>query len=429
MEQYALDFLANGATEKDILANGGNAQLVGSDPDFYIWNSITQVRTAADATTQEGQSNVLAVPLWVMALAVSEALELCSDIDMTDWFVVDKMLHAQTISYTLENARNAGFGEEDDGPTEWTAVLHFAHDLGVWARAHRSDDPHPYTIYEEDAISIDNERFTAPLQCLNQWHIEAFAVSRDVRSWLLCHWLLHPLAPAFDVDDDSDAAIVAQLITNTAKETFPALAASSPHGAMAAAKLLAIKLPWQLVRVDGTLAARTEYVDMLGRWANVANRPAVVQQQFGNALTQAWEELEGWVAELDAPFVESVRLAAALLDDDRVSVELFSRLDRTIVQFADAWSDDRKPQENVEYLISEVMRGRAAPAKPRLVWRPQTTRQPGFMLYNRPWSNTTCSLTLVSWWPSNWFMTPASPRQSGGCAARRGSRTPPCQRA
>ena len=163
---YALEFAALGADDDDKVAAGDEEQLASGDPDFYFFHAVAQAKEwiAEHALGAAAPS----VPMWMAALACSEAFVLDGTFDSSDWYLVDRMLHPQTAGYLLAEARTENFGQQDGAPTTWTTVMHFAHCLGKHARAHRAANPDPYTIYEEDALQIPNAPFVGPLTALNK---------------------------------------------------------------------------------------------------------------------------------------------------------------------------------------------------------------------------------------------------------------------
>ena len=126
---YALEFAALGADDDSKVVAGGNDQLASGDPDFYLFHAVAQIK---EWTAQYAQA-AASVPMWMAAIACSEAFVLDGKFDASDWYLVDRMLHPQTAGYLLAEARMEDFGQQDGAPTAWTTVLHFAHCLGKHA--------------------------------------------------------------------------------------------------------------------------------------------------------------------------------------------------------------------------------------------------------------------------------------------------------
>ena len=92
-------------------------------------------------------------------------------------------------------------------------------------------------------------------------------------------YLLHPITPQLDLtDDNAGQATMARLLLNTAKDNFPAVAATSEKLAVAA--LLAIHVPSTLVQVEDTLLSRAAYVQLLSNWHSPDKRVYVMQSKF-----------------------------------------------------------------------------------------------------------------------------------------------------
>ena len=362
-EVYSLGFHAAGADIAAQVVNGGADQLVVGKTDWPIFERIEELAALVDA----GAAGVFAdgtagCKLWVVAMLVSEMLYRDVDFDTSAWFMTDRLLHAETAAHALDAALNAGFGLVDGAPKKWGSIMHFAHDLGVWAKANRLAFKDACTVYEEDAVALPNAAFLGTHSFMNDLQWDRMTVGASLKPWLISHYLLHPMAPTMPIGAHDSPMIISVLLKQTAMEAFPPLAAASLPEAVL--KLMMVEAPWQLVRLGDDTASRVALVTLLGKWATIAKRAETIQELFPTFLAQVTcEELAGWVGEMPDPFATTLRIAKQVLGDDRPSIDLVERLSAALVGFNTVWSDRKTQSENIDYLLQEVARGRAASAE------------------------------------------------------------------
>jgi hypothetical protein len=299
--------------------------------------------------------------LWVVAMLVSECLHRDVDNGTSAGCMINELLHAGTATYAIEAAFKAGFGLVDGVPKKWKAIMHFAHDLGVWARTNGLACKYASTVCEGDATLLPNAGVGGQYAFLTDLHWGRVAEGESLKPWLVGHYLFHPMAPVLPAGAHNSPIANALLVRQTARKTFPALAEVSLPDAIL--KLLAVDVPWQLVHLGDDAASRVAYVALLGEWATLAKRPEAIQQHFATFLKQeTCVELEGWVGEMPDPFAASLRIAKQILGDDRPSVDLIERLSSALGGFSTVWSQGSTQAENVYWLLQEVTRSRASSA-------------------------------------------------------------------
>jgi hypothetical protein len=167
----------------------------------------------------------------------------------------DSLMHAQSMAYAKDTAYAQGWHLDEKGqPNWWPTVEAFAYAIGVWARAQlrAGMDIAPCTIYDEDVVPIDNENFPPKHEWLNESTVNEMQSNNNAAPWLRLQMLLYPFTPTLDLSDDkSPQSVVASLLASTAKEVFPALAASAVR--MAVSKLLSAQVPYQLLSAAPSL--------------------------------------------------------------------------------------------------------------------------------------------------------------------------------
>ena len=227
---YSFDYVATGATAEKQVENTDGRCEVGAPGDAWWLTLIGK----GDAKANAKDATLLDVPLWRPAMVVSEAMVNGLMTPPDEMLVLSGITHAQTLSYTLDNAGTQGFGV---GMVGTVSELALAHALGkhakpLWTGPHVS----PWTVYDDDWVAVDNPTFDGEFQWLQGWRVGHIQEGRALRILFILPWLLKNLTPNLDLDDDeSTQVVVLRALAAAGRSAFPTLVGKlrqqwqSPH--------------------------------------------------------------------------------------------------------------------------------------------------------------------------------------------------------
>lgn len=362
---YIFDYDQQGATPQAQLQNGAEQCLVKVAKEEFV---VTQIANCPHKPHDTDETAVV-VPVWWFIKISESAFYISADNLDSEAFAADLAIHAQTLAYNLDAARNENWHLQDDGePKSWLTPEAFAHDFGKWAQQRQAlgVDVAPVTVYDDDTIDISNEAFPNWADWLNHLMLIESNWAGNARPWMRLQWLLYPFTPSMDLQDgDSDQAVLVKLIAAMATKCFPALADTSIR--MAVVKLLGTEVPYQLFESEpwGTapsLTRRCQYIHLISEWCSSArNEALLVQNSFKDVLIH-YPELAAWTAHAPDPHLAAKQILHAGWGE---TLQLdFSNLGILNEQLAKPfnsgmWSEDRSANSNLEYLIGELRRRRA----------------------------------------------------------------------
>ena len=352
-------------TDWTLIAAGADtdAKVAASDNNAYVavpkMAAIRNLLNTAEFTEGVATADHVLWPWWAVSALVSAAY---ADRGVT-LYASDMMPLPQTAGRTLEDAESTGAFTDVVGiPT----LAVGARLIGRHAKAQRAaGNATPYELRDADVYNWGGATLPAghAAELLNDlMSSELFrdeATAGDVpdgqpEAALLLPLLLHPMTPSPDLD--GDAGVVMQHITATARTAFPALAGTSIR--LAVARLLAVPAPVEILVLSASLASRVALVDLLGAWADVAARPALLQQYFPRMLT-VLEHLGQWVRTATGPFQKGLQLMKLLSTDTKVlDIDAFVILDGILGQCADRWAAGKSADANIAAL-HDALRGSA----------------------------------------------------------------------
>ena len=355
--------MAGHTRDWEFVADGADtaARIAASDGDAMVWvphDAPLRIMIQTDEF-EEGAATADHVqwPLWALH-AAHAAVFVNGGVDV---FASDAIPLPQQLGNTQKDAVTTGFFE--NGDNSYTSLALYALALGQHAAAQRAaGNTAPYTLEAEGVHDLRGPYLQPahPAAVLNSLSAADLLLAPTtiapvrLSPFFMLSWLLYPRTPAPNYDEDASGTEVVVMILQAAKIAFPALNAVSERRAMAA--LLAVPLPPQLVRCSTDLAARAEYVSLLGAWANETRRPGLLQSHFVHVL-QAEASLRQWVGQTVGPFQEALRLMKILKCDVPIAsleVEAFSILNGRLEQCGDYWSDERTAQDNLSYLAQAL---------------------------------------------------------------------------
>ena len=361
MAAFTFDFSVVGQDDDASIESGGIQCFVDIPQTHYI---LKQNASHLHPVASVVAPNMMSVPLAQIALALSNGLYIA---DGSDGVAFDSVIHPQTLAYNADAAEAADFGSGGEhAGVQFPTIFAFAHAYAAGARAGKSSAHEaPWRLYGEDIIHIPNDDLAPQYAAWNHITITDLSVDGLVAPWLRLHWLLFPLTPAADMDDDdNDTPTMMRFIDAAAKAAFPARHAASPRTAIAA--LLTspetYELPYQLATFGMQLAVRMQYIDLCVNWVT-RDRALVVKELFSTVLAHT-EKLRDWLNGAAAPYSGALRMrevvdgVAGALD-----VPAIIKLDTALASgiYDHLWSDERTSDANIDYFVADL-KGRSAGA-------------------------------------------------------------------
>ena len=132
-------------------------------------HSLLRAVPGLPQTVDPADAQKVWVPMWALATLLDMAFEFESD---TEYFPTDAGLHLQTAAYALDTSQDLGYTQTQDGePKIWASESALAHDIGLISINQRlmGTDVAPWTMYDEDVVSIGTAAFDQELDFLNNF--------------------------------------------------------------------------------------------------------------------------------------------------------------------------------------------------------------------------------------------------------------------